>query len=280
MSTLADSFAFKDQESVLPQHQAALTLLDTLLSSPAVEHLTWIDLACGRGQIISLFDERFSASARAKIDYWAYDSNQDYVMETKITAERLGFDSIMTIVGDLKDLNKKLTAGKLFDFITLTNTVHETDTNTLLNIIASCIQRLTDIGVLYIYDMEKTQQPELGALTWRRDDFRRIILCILNAFGATNYRPEVVLWNHKTCRGWSVRIEWQHLNISRTEAAARSNKAIQKTQAEILQMLKEKFEKCQNRLEEITRNGTNSADEKELLLHEHWALSRVLKQNH
>jgi ubiquinone/menaquinone biosynthesis C-methylase UbiE len=42
---------------MLTQHQAALTLLQRLLADPGVSQLNWLDLACGKGQIITHLDE-------------------------------------------------------------------------------------------------------------------------------------------------------------------------------------------------------------------------------
>ena len=60
MTGIADSSAFRDRERLLSQHQAALTLLQARLSTPGAPQLRWLDLACGRGQIIvSLDDELY-----------------------------------------------------------------------------------------------------------------------------------------------------------------------------------------------------------------------------
>jgi hypothetical protein len=52
MDALADSKAFRDNDRVLPQHQAALLLLQKMLADPKVLSVKWLDLACGRGQIL------------------------------------------------------------------------------------------------------------------------------------------------------------------------------------------------------------------------------------
>jgi hypothetical protein len=96
MPAIADSDAFKDPGRVLPQHQAALTLLQGRLSAPSTKRLSWLDLACGRGQIIVSLDENLSPEARAKIEYSAYDLDHEFARETRKTAQRLGFASLET----------------------------------------------------------------------------------------------------------------------------------------------------------------------------------------
>ncbi len=282
MITIADSTAFRDAQRVLPQHQAALTLLQARLSAPDTHRLSWLDLACGRGQIIVSLDENLSAEAREKIEYWAYDLNQDFVRETRKTAERLGFASLETRVGELSDFDRILPANLFFDFITLTNTIHEIEPIHLSNLLVRCLVRLTDTGTLFIYDMDRIKPPELGALPWSRDDIRRILCRMLDALGATAYRPEVGLWNHRTCNGWNVPLQRQHLNVSRVDAEVKVNTAVQETGDEILQILKRRLVECRASLETLTLYGAETSeeqDEKEGLLFEFWALSRALERS-
>ena len=69
MSSIAD--AIRDDDRVLPQHQAIVTLLQGWLSDPAMERLRWLDLACGRGQILTGVRGGLSTSARKKVDWHA-----------------------------------------------------------------------------------------------------------------------------------------------------------------------------------------------------------------
>lgn len=280
MTTIADSSAFRDRERVLPQHQAALTLLQVRLSTPGAPRLRWLDLACGRGQIIASLDENLSAEARANIEYWGYDINQDFARETRRTAERLGFASLDIRIGDLSDFDRILPAAVVFDFVTLTNTVHEVEPVRLAGLIARSIERLADTGTLFIYDMERIKPPELGALPWSRDDVRRMVRRMLDALGATAYRPEIGRWNHRTCNGWNVQLQRQHVKVSRTDAAATMEKAIQETCDEILGLLKRRLAECRSSLETLTLYGAETVEEqeeKEQLLFEFWAISRALE---
>lgn len=280
MSSIADSDAFKDSERVLPQHQAALTLLQARLSVPSVLRLCWLDLACGRGQIIVSLDKNLSSEARKKVEYWAYDLDQDFARETRRTAEHLGFGGLETRVGALSDFDRILPPEALFDFITLTNTVHEIEPLRLATLLVSCLMRLSDTGTLFIYDMERIKPLELGAVPWSRDDIRRIVLRMLDALGATSYRPEVGLWNHRTCNGWNVQLERQHLGVSRDEITARGPAAVRETRTEISNLITRRLAECQASLETLTVFGAETAeeeDDKERLLFEFWSLSRALE---
>jgi SAM-dependent methyltransferase len=282
VTTIADSTAIRNSDRILPQHQAALTLLQGRLSVPNVTRLSWLDLACGRGQIILSLDKNLSTQARTKIDYWAYDLDQDFARETSKTAEALGFNSLDIRVGDLSDFDRILPEGVRFDFITLTNTVHEIEPIRLATLLANCLRRLTATGSLFIYDMERIKPPELGAVPWSRDDIKNVILRMLDGFGATTYRPEVALWNHSTTNGWNVQLERQHLGVSGEDAEARSGQAISNAGAEIKTLLHRKLEACRASLESLTIHGAETAEEQEdkiNLLFEFWSISRALERS-
>jgi SAM-dependent methyltransferase len=267
---------------VLSQHQAALTLLQSRLSNPAVLSVAWLDLACGRGQILASLDKNLSGEARRKIRYFGYDLDQDYARETEKMASKLGFASLESRVGDLADFGLLIQKGRKFDFITLTNTVHEVASSRLAGIFGNALTRLATDGTLFVYDMETIKPPELGALPWSRDDIRRIVHRMLDGLGAKGYRPEVGLWGHKTTDGWSVQIERQHLGVSYDELSSRLGEAIEVTSIEIDNLLRERLGRCQESLENLTIYGAETAEEqdtKDRLLYEFWALNRATKKS-
>lgn len=81
MFIIGDSSAVLEFERMLPQHQAAITLLSSLLQNPQVDKFYWLDLACGKGQIISQLNENLTIENRKKIIYHGYDINVDYLKE-------------------------------------------------------------------------------------------------------------------------------------------------------------------------------------------------------
>lgn len=282
MTTISDSSAFKDRGRLLPQHQAALTLLQSRLSTPSVSRLAWLDLACGRGQIIASLDTNLSPEARAKIAFWAYDLDQRYARETKKAADRLGLLSLQVTVGELSEFDRILPQGPRFDFITLTNTVHEVEPASLAAVLGACLVRLADSGTLFIYDMDSIRPPELGAVPWTRDDVRRIVRRMLGGLGCSTYHPEVGLWNHRTCNGWNLQLDRQHLALSPDEVTRRIEDAVRDTGRLIADLLRERLANCRTSLQTLTMYGAETAEEqeeKEQLLYEFWALNRALEQD-
>lgn len=85
MQFINDSHA-TEEDRLLAQHQAALTLLQRALLDPKVSNYRWLDLACGRGQIINHLHEILDRSQRQKISYFGYDIKVDY---TTITEKKL-----------------------------------------------------------------------------------------------------------------------------------------------------------------------------------------------
>lgn len=265
---------------VLAQHQAALTLLQRQLSAPDTERLAWLDLACGRGQILAGLRDNLSDQARAKIDFCAYDVKQEYLLETRKTASALGFGTVSDCVGDLADFDRMLPDGERYDFITLTNSVHEVAADRLADVLVDAIRRLGDRGTAFVYDMERIKPPELGALPWKAEDFRSVALALVQGFGEAAYQPEVGRWQHTTVDGWNLQIQREHISVTSEQLDERRKDVIDAMRIAIVNVLRRRLGECQATLEKLTIYGTGTAEEqadREHLLHEHWALTRSLK---
>jgi hypothetical protein len=168
----------------------------------------------------------------------------------------------------------KLLSDEQFDFITITNTVHEIRPSKLAALLVDAILRRNPSGVLFIYDMETIDPPELGAVPWSAGDLTEILRTILKAFKVEAYDPPVSHWQHRTRNAWSVQIHRNHLAI---DAAQRDSAAAGAAQV-ISLLLKSKLARCKAALEKLTVYGPETADEqaaKGTLLHEFWALSRA-----
>lgn len=280
MSSIADSGATREDDRVLPQHQAVVTLLQGWLSNPSVQGLRWLDLACGRGQILTGVRGGLSALARKKIDYVAYDMRQDYAKDTDLVAAGLGFRSHRHDVGYLVDFQKYHPANSPFDLITLTNTVHEVHPEQLASILIACIERLSNSGCLFVYDMENVRPPELGAVPWTSGEIGRILETLLSALGVDGYEPAVGQWRHRTCDAWNVQIYRAHMKLSDGDLTGRRVNAHEQTSSTIRYLLSAKLDRCKRTLDKLTEYGAETADEqneKEKLLYELWAVSRALE---
>jgi SAM-dependent methyltransferase len=280
MAVIGDSSAVRLEGRQLAQHQAALTLLQRLLSAPGVRRLTWLDLACGRGQIIGALRENLSDDARAKIEFSAYDVKHDYLLETRKIAEALGFATVCGHVGDLSHFDQVLPSEQRFDFITLTNTVHEVAAERLADVLVDAIRRLDDHGTIFLYDMERIKPPELGALPFSADDFRAVAHALVQALSDKEYRPEVSRWEHTSVNGWNVQIQREYISATEHELEMRRARAVTDTRDAILLVLRRRLTECRATLEKLTIYDAETAEEqedREHLLHELWAITRALE---
>lgn len=280
MTSLADSEAFRDDRRVLAQHQAALTLLQARLARPGQSPVRWLDLCCGRGQILTSLKEVLSGSARSRLHYFGFDIDQSYAREAARTAVALELGSSTTHVGQLADLEMSLAPDDRFDFITLTNSAHEIGPQGFAEALFAAIARLTNDGLFFLYDMEALNPPELGALPWSRDEMQRVIDRALSALGVVEYSPEVARWQHSSNTGWSVSLERTHLNLSPDELSERRQLAEVGVLSEMQSLLKSRMMSCRAALDSLTMYGSETAEEereKQRLLHEFWALSRLLR---
>lgn len=281
MNSIADSDAFFDPERMLAQHQAALTLLQGMLSDPNASQIAWLDLASGRGQIISHLQKNLSETERQKIAYQGYDIDNSHSRTAAKTAESMGLAKYGFEIGEIDKFWQGNSTDGPFDFITLTNTVHEIQPRCLAEIFARCVERLSTNGRLFIYDMEKLPVLELGAVLWTAAEIKTILTALFRALGSNNYEPSVGTWTHKTCNGWNAQIIRSHMQLPE-KFYDRSAAAITVTSTKITSLLELKLKVTKAALESLTRFGEETEEEasnKEGLLFQFWALSRALEGN-
>lgn len=166
MSSIADSSAVLEPDRMLAQHQAALTLLQGMLDDPHHQNVRWLDLACGKGQIISHLDRNLTPRARTKLSFVGYDIENHHTRTAQQIAERMQLAHCDFDVGDLAAFHRSEKTAGPWDFITLTNTVHEIRPQSLASLLMECIARLDTSGCLFVYDMDRLSTPELGAVLW------------------------------------------------------------------------------------------------------------------
>ena len=263
----------------LSQHQAALTLLQSLAADPARTEIRWLDLACGRGQIISRLQANLPTQDRKRIHYFGFDINNDHVREAEKISKEQGFATSVFEIGELSKFASVVPSSPKFDFITLTNTVHEIVPFGLPNLLYECISRLSNTGLMYAYDMELLPKTalELGAIPWSFQEISSIVSSLYEELkiGKT---PNIGQWEHSTCTGWSLLIHRQYL--TEIPGPPESDAALEVVTARITTLLQEKLNQVTASLESLTRYGPESAEEAEdktRYLYDYWALDRALR---
>ena len=118
-------------------------------------------------------------------------------------------------------------------------------------------------------------------MPWGRDEIRRIVRSLLDTLGATSYKPEVGQWSHRTCNAWNVQLDKQFFGITTMEAENRRTDSVKATTSTIIELIQIKRKSCRSALETLTLCGAETVEEKvekERLVFEFWALSRVLER--
>lgn len=280
MSIIGDSSAVLEFERMLPQHQAAITLLSSLLQNPQVDKFYWLDLACGKGQIISQLNENLTIENRKKIIYHGYDINVDYLKIVKQIADKMEFMGSNVHIGDLSSFDDILPKDTIFDFVTCTNVSHEIHPQKFFEIIIGVLKRLNENGQLFLYDMESLSNPELGALPLKANDIKSLIEVIFRTSGS-DFKVSPSTWVHRTCKGWSIVINRKHLGIENEEFEKYNEVIIGNLRNEIQIMLTKKLNECKQVLESYTRYGTETGDDegqKISALYEFWALNKAMEE--
>ena len=279
MPPIAESTAFLDPERMLVQHQAALTLLQGSLSNPAVTNYRWLDLACGRGQIIAKLGENLSRTACSKIHFVGYDVDNIHTRNAEKLAQSIDLQSNQFLIGELSDFHLNPSVKSGWNFITLTNTIHELSPANLASVLANGLVRLSDDGCFFIYDMEQLPTLELGAIPWTKDEVCMIVRAMCLSFGSQSYEPEVGRWKHKTCYGWNVQLRPFDMQLP-LNWRSRVDASIESLGRAIREVLQQKFSAVKRGLEGLTRFGAETEEEaatKQSLLYDYWAISRALR---
>jgi SAM-dependent methyltransferase len=278
MSSIADSDAAFDAERMFAQHQAAVTLLQGILSNPKAAKVQWLDLACGRGQIIAHLEKNLSSAERAKLFLFGYDIENENTRQAQKLAGSLGLGGCNFAVGELSEFYRDDRTKGPWDFITLTNTVHEIRPETLSGILVGAIERLSETGCLFVYDMERLSAPELGAVLWTGPEASSILGTLCEALGCTDFKPPVGNWPHRSCKGWNAQIQRPHMELP-ADWRNRLGHAVHATSNCIETVLRRKLAEVSNALDGLTLFGPETekeAKDKEKLLYDFWALSRAL----
>jgi ubiquinone/menaquinone biosynthesis C-methylase UbiE len=280
---IGDSTAVLDQDRLLAQHQAALTILQSRVQNPKVKDFHWLDLACGRGQIIVHLDSNLTPPARGKITYYIYDVRAGYVSTTRRKADVLGFKLVTQTTDSLGKVDEHFNRQELFDFITFTNTVHELSPKLVAATLVSGVLMLKPKGSLFVYDFETfpPEEHELGAIVWTRAEIQGITCAMLEALGIKNYQPEVGQWRHKSCTGWNIHIEQEHFDCARSELQTNANRAVDATEAAMKAAMRTKYDQTAQILNSFTDNRPETPQEREertAALFNFWALSRALDE--
>jgi SAM-dependent methyltransferase len=279
MTAIADSDAYLNQDRMLSQHQAALTILQGMVANPATTKIKWLDLASGKGQIIAHLKKNLSKDERTKIHYLGYDIDNSHTKYAAKIAKNLNLGNVIFEIGELSSFHEHQSIEGSWDFITLTNTIHEISPHALSSIITNCIIKLSDHGCLFIYDMESLPTPELGAILWTAQEMRAILEQIFNEFGCSKYRPSIGVWSHKTCDGWNAQIRKQHIDFPENHTDKVSD-VITNVTSYVTKILENKLKQIKGALESLTRFGSETTEEsqtKEKLLFDFWAVSRALE---
>lgn len=279
MSVINDSSAIVDGNRILTQHQAALTLLQSKLQNPSISVLSWLDLACGKGQIVSQLEDNISQSLRSKISYCGYDVKIDYTRIAEKKVESCELNEFKFKHGELSDYPTLIDNSETFDFITFTNTAHEISPTSFSVIIYESILRLTDEGELFIYDMESLTSPELGALPWTVEEIKDLISTLLKEMGSS-FEAHPNSWQHSQVKGWTLTIPKKYLGVSDDTLNDVKDKVINAVNTKIKEIIEKRFIRCQKLLTSLCKYGSETGseeNEKVSALYEFWALYQAME---
>jgi ubiquinone/menaquinone biosynthesis C-methylase UbiE len=274
-NSIADSDSIKI-DTILVPHSNAISLLTHLLNIKKAGKASWLDLACGKGQILNQLGDNLDKYYRSKIDLHLVDLNNESLRCATDVAHKLGLSSIKENVSDIAKYCNDSLEENTFDFITFINTFHEIKPCELSNIITSCLCALKDEGVFYLFDQEKLTERELGAVTWSSVEVSSIINDFLRIC-ELDYCVYANKWNHKSISSWSIQIQKTHILNSKNAMLREKQELLTDL---IKTTLKSKADANKMALVALTRFGGHTENETENKiqnLFDYWALSQAME---
>lgn len=274
---IGDSDAVIDEGRLFTEHRHALIGLRKKLSNAELENLHWLDIGCGRGQILSKIDQIFHVNDRKKIFYCPFDGKKEFVIQAQQKALSLDIVSPKYIHGTFGSFRELISVDQKFEYVTLINCVHEIHPFFFPELIYDILLRLSPHGELFIYDMEALKKPELGAITWTANEVSNLMDSFKThlEFSTT---PISSCWPHASCVGWDATIIKKDIGISNDGLIAKRDYFLEKIKYDMVCVFKRKREQCNRMLEIYCENSPDSQEEqlyKAQHVYNFWGLSRL-----
>jgi ubiquinone/menaquinone biosynthesis C-methylase UbiE len=281
MSANNDSHSILDKTRIFPQHQSILSIIQMKLANPNLTSFKWLDVGCGKGQIIEHLEENFSENARRKIILHGYDINYQDLNQMQNSCDQLNLLDKKLKTGEIEDLDRHYNKDEGFSFITISNCLHEFSPRSIAKLLYDVVVRLDQNGILFIYDMETLPDFELGALTWNASDIKEIFQSMFNSMSVERYLPEPGRWKHSRCTAWNINIQKDLLGVDQQELIERETDIVTATEETIKGIIETKYRDAVSRLNALTRHRdeddelTTDIDE---ILREFWGYVKAREE--
>jgi SAM-dependent methyltransferase len=272
MAIIPDSESFYDEERQLPQLQALLQIIRHELEIPSSPGLKWLDLGCGRGQVLAQIPDNIHADHVKKNSYFGVDGDKTRLDHARAKATSIGIGAVSCVCALLDTTNSIFEQERDFQLVTLTNTFHELDPLAIPALVVTTLDRLEQNGSLFVYDMQTLERGELGAITWGHDEIQALLNGWCATLKAKVQPPKVTRWRHSRIEGWSFELRRASLGIQNSDLpAAAIELARQMTEA-----LELKLKNTMTLLNAMTNDGLKTPGEdatKARELYNFWGLT-------
>jgi hypothetical protein len=140
----------------------------------------WLDLACGRGNLIEHCQESFECDC-GKIHYYGIDKCDRYKSEFELFVEekdiRKNLRSAEFKIVDFTSWKNCFEESKgliRYDWVSFVNVLHEVNPKEISAILLSMIKLCEEDGFLYLCDIEELIEFEADAVIWSLDEIKEI----------------------------------------------------------------------------------------------------------
>jgi SAM-dependent methyltransferase len=278
MALISDSTSVYEEQRQFPQHQAVLSLVRQVTDNPALHAYRWLDLGCGQGQVVAQMADNLPLTSRSKIEYYGIDGKKEYVEFCAGKAALLGLRRVECRFAMLADIGQHLGKEAPFELITLINVAHELDPFFLPRLIFEALIHLSPEGVLFVYDMEALEDPELGAILWSKGEIQELLSVLVRGLNGLEYCPAVAQWHHSKVNAWSFEFQRRLVPLPTSVLEQNGPRAVEMATHAVTVLIERKYRDCKALLDSLVEQESASQSEQETKRREvynFYALSRA-----
>lgn len=229
------------QPRMFASHRSVLDALRYLVLPHHRGVVTWLDVGCGRGQVLHGIQNMIGPEGVKRIRYVGCDGDRAYCAEAERFAQECGMADPEILCFRFDRLEEKLSHLRA-DFVSMVNVFHELGPRLLATTLCDSLCRLSARGVMHVHDMTALDpgRPELGAVCWRADEVEGILDPLLTLFDWGGQSLRVQQYGNDEARDWSLDLQRQALTVSSDELARRRDRIVTDVSRAILNALRRK----------------------------------------
>ncbi len=203
--------AYKTQAPLRARHTPALTdefafFLSQQIARSDKKQVTWLDVGCGRGQLLKEACRSLRMDQRCRVAYTGYDCTLDFVEDCNATIESLRIDNSRARQGEFDGMDALFNAGP-FDVISVVELISDLHLHLVPRLVLNIFRLCHSSTVLCFSDLRKltSSSASPGMLPWSEEEINPFVAAIARLLDGPRLPPTAFVQVHKNA--WSLTLD-------------------------------------------------------------------------